>query len=167
MELIQHTINWCKGEIFEGKMSLLFGVIVVIVSLAYWKFASTPYAKSMFIPLLVVALLCIGAGVYLMSTNQSRIPTYTEAFETNQEQFIQAEKERTEAFIKWYPYTRYMLLVVMLVGIFAMILSDGALIRAIGIGLMLLSFYGFVLDHFSEERAKTYHLEITRKLNPE
>jgi len=164
MEIIQHSINWCRGEIFEGKMSLLFGVIILVLSIAYWKFGSTPYAKSMFVPLLVVAVLTITAGIYLISTNQARIPVYTEAFTSDPAQFIQDEKERTEEFIKWYPYTRYIFLGVMLVGALGMILSNGALIRAIGISLMLLSLYIFVLDHFSEERAETYYGEILRVL---
>ncbi len=50
MNIISDTINWCKGEIFEGKMSFLFGVVILIVSLTYWKFASTEAARAMFIP---------------------------------------------------------------------------------------------------------------------
>ena len=56
MDIINHSINWCKGEIFEGKMSLLFGAIILVVSLAYWKFGSTDAAKAIFFPLLTVAI---------------------------------------------------------------------------------------------------------------
>jgi hypothetical protein len=56
MEVINDTTNWCKGEIFEGKMSLLFGVSVLIISLAYFKWGSTPAARAMFLPLLVIAI---------------------------------------------------------------------------------------------------------------
>jgi hypothetical protein len=52
----------------------------------------------------------------------------------------------------------------MLVGMLCMLFSHGAIIRALGIGLMLLSIYGFVLDHFSEERAGNYHNEIIEHL---
>ena len=167
MGLIQHSINWCKREIFEGKMSLLFGVIVLMISLAYWKFGSTPYAKAMVIPILAVAVFSMSVGIYLITTNQARIPAYTAAYTANQEQFIQNEKARTEAFIKWYPYTRYIFLGVMLVAVLTMVLSNGSLARAIGIALMLLSLYVFVLDHFSEERAHIYYGQIVKANNPE
>lgn len=164
MDFIQHTVNWCKGEIFEGKMSMLFGAILLVISLVYWKLGSTPYAKAMFLPLLMVALLAIGAGIYLISANRARIPVYTEACNADSERFIQHEKERTEAFIKWYPRSQYIFLGVLIVGAMAMILSHGAMFRAVGIGLMILSLYVFVLDHFSEERAAVYHRHIVRAL---
>ena len=165
MEFIQHTINWCKGEIFEGKMSLLFGMVVLIISLVYWKFGTTPYAKAMFVPLLMMAIFTVGTGVYLISANQKRIPTYIKTFNTDPKKFVESERARTEAFIKWYPRTQYIFLGVLLVGALSMILSHGAMVRAIGISLMLLSFYVFVLDHFSEERANVYHQHIIQTLN--
>ena len=55
MEFINHTIDWCKGEIFEGRMILLLGIFVLAVSLVYWKFGSTPQA---------MALLLLGLTVY-------------------------------------------------------------------------------------------------------
>ncbi|MGI9550269.1 MAG: hypothetical protein ACR2MT_03640 [Aurantibacter sp.] len=164
MEFINHSLNWCKGEIFEGKMSLLFGVVVLLTSLAYLKWASTAYAKALFWPLLVVALVAMGAGVYLLTTNQKRVETFPTEFEQNPTEFIQTEKERTADFIKWYPITQKILFGLMIAGMLCMLLSKGALVRSIGIGLMLLSLYGFVLDHFSEERATTYDSHILNYL---
>lgn len=164
MEFIDHTYNWCKGEIFEGKMSLLFGITILLVGLAYLKWGSTVYAKAQFLPLLAVALLGMAAGIYLISTNQKRLEQYPLDFEENPSEFVQQEKERTENFIKWYPITQKIFFVVMVAGMLCMILSHSATIRAIGIGLMLLSFYVFVLDHFSEERANTYHDKIIEQL---
>ena len=67
--------------------------------------------------------------------------------------WCKGEKERTEAFIKWYPYTQYIMIGVMITGMLCMILTHKSVVRAIGIALMLTAFYTFVLDHFSEERA--------------
>ena len=165
MDFINHTLNWCKGEIFEGKMSLLFGIVVFLVSLAYWKWGSTPYAKTLFWPLLLMALLAIGAGIYLMLTNQKRIVKYPIEFQENPTEFVQSEKARTEDFIKWYPITQKIFFGVMVAGMLCMILSKGATVRTIGLGLMLFSFYVFVVDHFSEERAEIYHAKIIGYLN--
>lgn len=164
MDFIHHTLQWCKGEIFEGKISLLFGILILLVSLSYWKWGTTAYARAMFWPLLVVAFLAAGAGVYLIRTNQKRIVAYQEAFRENPDTFLDTEKERTADFIKWYPYTQKIFLGVMVVGMLCMILSHSPGIRAIGIAVMLLSFYVFVLDHFSEERAHLYHSRIIEHL---
>ena len=164
MDFINHTINWCKGEIFEGKLSLLFGAIIFIISFCYLKLGTTSHAKAMFWPLLVVALISISAGIYLLTTNSKRILEYPTKYGENQIVFVQAEKNRTEEFIGWYPKTQKILFVLMVAGMLCMIFSHSAIIRAIGIGLMLLSIYGFVLDHFSEERANIYHDEIIEHL---
>ena len=160
MELIQHTVAWCKGEIFEGKMSLLFGAIIVVVALAYWKFASTQGAQTMWAPLLAVGLLASGAGIYLVRANTARIPSYEQACAQAPAQFAQAELARTEAFIAWYPRTRWIMAVIVLLGMACMIFSHAPWSRSVGIALILLGLYVFVLDHFSEERARTYHARM-------
>ncbi len=76
MEFIQHTINWCKGEIFEGSMVALYGAVVVIASFLFRKMGTTPFTKAMFIPLLVVGLLCIIVGGGLVINNNKRIADY-------------------------------------------------------------------------------------------
>ena len=160
MEIIDHSLNWCKGEIFEGKLSLFFGVVILCVALSYFKWGNTDYAKAMFWPLVIVAIMAIAAGIYLMTTNSKRIVDYPTQYSENPTEFVHLEKNRTEEFISWYPKTQKILFVIMLVGMLCLLFSHGAIIRAIGIGLMLLSIYGFVLDHFSEERAEIYHKEI-------
>ena len=42
MEFIQHTINWCKGEIFEGSMVALYGAVIVIVSISNFNLLTCP-----------------------------------------------------------------------------------------------------------------------------
>ena len=53
MEFIQHAINWCKGEIFEGSMFAIYGTVLVLVSMLFRKIGNTPFTKAMIIPLLV------------------------------------------------------------------------------------------------------------------
>lgn len=164
MELIEHTLNWCKGEVFEGKMSILFGILVLCTGVAYWKWSSTPYAKAMVWPLLLVAMFAIGAGIYLIVANQKRIVSFPLAYQEQPMEFAQAEKQRTADFIKWYPITQKIFFGVMVAAMLCLILSKLPLIRAIGIGFMLLAFYVFVLDHFSEERGRLYHSQIIEHL---
>jgi len=164
MEFIHHSLNWCKGEIFKGKLRLLFGSIVLLVGLSYFRWGTTVYGKAMIWSLIAIAVLAMGAGIYLISTNSKRIVEYQTQFAENPTEFVQSEKSRTEDFISWYPNTQKILFAIMLVGMLGMLFSQGALIRAIRIELMLLALYGFVLDHFSEERAAIYHKGIIEHL---
>lgn len=164
MNFIEHTVNWCTGEIFEGKMIALFGIAVIAISIAFWKIGTTPFAKAIVVPLLVVGLLSATAGSFMVVNNNKRIVSYKAAYQENPPAFVQSEKERTDFFIKWYPYTMYIMSAIIIVGISSYLFLGGAWGRAIGLALILLSLSLLFIDHFSEERAETYHQHIVREL---
>ena len=164
MNFIEHTVNWCTGEIFEGKMIALFGIAVIAISIAFWKIGTTPFAKAIVVPLLIVGLLSATAGSFMVVNNNKRIVSYKAAYQENPTAFVQNEKERTDDFIKWYPYTMYIMSAIIIVGISSYLFLGGAWGRAIGLALILLSLSLLSIDHFSEERAETYHQHIVREL---
>jgi len=155
-----HALAWCRGEIFEGRMFGLFGVVVLVVAVAYWKMGTTPSARAMFVPLLVVGLFALGTGIYLNVANQARKPRYEAAAEADERGFAEREKERTEAFIKWYPVTMWSMTGLILVGCLVFLLVPTPHGRAIGLSLALLGLSVLFLDHFSEVRAEIYHAHI-------
>jgi hypothetical protein len=164
MNFIEHTVNWCTGEIFEGKMIAVFGITVIIISIAFWKTGTTPFAKAIVVPLLVVGLLSVTVGTGMVINNNKRIVAYKAACQENPTAFIQSEKERTDDFIKWYPYTQYIMSAIIIAGIGCYIFLGGAWGRAIGLALILFGFSVLFIDHFSEERAEIYHKHIVREL---
>lgn len=164
MEFIEHTIAWCRGEIFEGRMLALFGLVIVTLALVFWRFGSTPSARAMYVPLLLVGALSLVVGVSMSFTNQARINTYTSTFSENPDEFVQTERTRTEAFIKWYPYTMYTFSVVIILGLGVFLWKPTPLGRAIGLATVLLGLAVLFLDHFSEERAERYHTQIIQEL---
>ena len=167
MDFIDHTVNWCKGEIFEGKMVVLAGAILLITGFSFWKFGTTPNAKAIWIPLVISAILfMVGAGVMIMN-NQKRIPEYQKTFSENPEAFIASEKARAENFISWYPTTMYSIAGGLLVGIACYLFWAGPWGRAVGITVVILCLAVMVIDHFSEERAHTYYDAIKTFAPPE
>lgn len=160
MDIIQHSIAWCRGEIFEGRLILLFGIIVLIAGLAFWKIGTTPSAKGMIIPLLILGLLCAAAGLTMNFSNQNRIVQYQQQYESNPQEFISSEKTRVEGFMKWYPYTLFGGSGLIVIALVVFLFSHSANLKGIGLSLALFGFALLWIDHFSEERAKTYYAEI-------
>ena len=152
MEFIEHTVAWCRGEIFEGRLLALFGAVVVAVSLAFWRFGSTPSARA------------LAVGISMSFNNQARIGTYQAAFAENPAAFVQSERARTEAFIKWYPYTMYTFSVITILGLAVYLWRPTPLGRALGLTSLVLGLAVLFLDHFSEERAAVYHSQIVQEL---
>ncbi len=165
MEFIEHAVGWCRGEIFEGRMLALFGASVVALALAFWKLGSTPSARSMFLPLLCVGAVALVVGISMDLSNQARIPAYRAAYAENATGFLESELQRTEAFIRWYPYTMYTFSVVILLGCAIFLRKPTPLGRAIGLATIILGLSVLFLDHFSEERAEDYHSKILKEVH--
>ena len=63
MEFINYTLNWTKGEIFEATIIAVFGILTLILGIAFWKLGETLNAKALLIPLIVVGLIFTGSGI--------------------------------------------------------------------------------------------------------
>lgn len=160
MEFLDHAIAWCKGEIFEARIILIAGFIVMVLAFLFYKVGTTPNAKAMLYPLLVVGIMFVGVGGSMSYSNQKRITEFQKAYAENPEAFIVAEKERVDGF--QYMYT--MSLVIASVSFaFALLIfwfSHSPTLKAIAIAFAIFGISGLVIDYFSEERAGIYYQKI-------
>ncbi len=99
-------------------------------------------------------------GIIMNGSNTARILEFTETATADPMAHAQAELERTEEFIAWYPRTRWILFGVAVAGMVLAMFGGSPLGRSIGLVLMLFVLLGFTIDHFSEERAMIYHERI-------
>lgn len=164
MEFIDHAIAWCKGEIFEAKLILLFGIIVLVSAFLFFKVGTTPSAKAMLYPLLVVGVMFSAIGGGMLYSNPKRIMEFKKAYVENPKAFVESEKNRTDEFISWYPKTRYIMTGIGVLGVLLFLFWSVPIGRAIGISLIIIMLATFVVDHFSEERAEIYHQKIEEAL---
>ncbi len=165
MDFIEHTHNWIKGEIYEARLIVFFGVLTLVAAFLFWKTGTTPGAKAMLFPLLSVGIMYAVIGGGMLYSNPIRAKEFSKAFEENQTEFMHSEKKRVESFMGWYPKTRYIMAGMAILGIIFFLLWSTPIGRAIGIGLMLMGLATFVVDHFSEERAKIYYEQIINYIN--
>lgn len=160
MDLLEYSIEWCKGEIFEAKLILTFGIGVMVAGLLFYTLGGTRSAKAMLLPLLVVGLIFSAIGGGMLYSNPKRIIEFEQAFQEDPAAFAQAENLRTDEFISWYPKTRIIMAVLGIIGILTFMFWSAPLGRAIGFSLILIALGTFVVDHFSEERAGKYKAHI-------
>ena len=161
MELFKHTNEWLKGEIFEGTMVLIFGVLLLIITFCFWKFGFSINSKAMIFPALIISLLHIGTGIYMTIQNKNRKTEYLELHTKDADSFKQSEIDRTEAFIKWYPTTRYISIGFIILGFCLFNFIPQPIWKSIGLCIMILGFSLITIDYFSEERAFIYHNALT------
>lgn len=60
-----HTENWINGEMLEGVLVAIFGVITIALGFLFWQLGKSPAAKSLLVPVMVCGLIYTGIGLSL------------------------------------------------------------------------------------------------------
>ena len=162
MRFFEHTERWFKGEAFKGGMLVVFGVMLVILALYFWRFGHTPTARVLIIPLLVVGLFWSLAAGYGFIRNSNRLEEYRAQHDEAPAEFVQSEKMRVEGFIRWYRPLLIGWTVLVIIGLALFHLWGGNMGRAIGLAVILFGVAGLMVDHTSEHNARTYLSEIDK-----
>lgn len=162
MAFIEHTVNWVKGETFEAGMLGLYGAMLVVLALYFWKFGNTATARALVIPFLVVGLLWGIAGGVGVIRNKFRVEKLRTEHKKAPEAFVEAEKKRVEGFMGWYRPLFIGWSVLILAGLAIFTFWGGNRGRAIGLAVILLAVAGLMVDHTSEQNARAYHSEIKK-----
>lgn len=164
MNLINSTITWYKGEIFEASVIGIIGLLVVFTSLAFLIFGNTPYSKALIIPLLTIGLL-LGVAGYFMATSNTRILDNLEnTIIENPQEFVKNEKDRVESFQPLYFYTKVGASITFLIALCLFFFSENRYAQSIAIALIILGLSGLTIDYFSKERASIYYSAILKNI---
>jgi len=165
MQFFDYTIAWCKGEISEARIILIFGILAIVCAILFWKTGGTPHSKAMLYPLLIVGILFSSIGIGMLVKNNARMESFARSYYDDHAAFVKSEKERTEGFISWYPITFKIAAALTIIGLALVLFWSTSIGRAIGLTLILLALSIFFIDHFSEERAYIYHQKIVEEYN--
>ena len=164
MTFFEHTERWFKGEAFEGGMLVIFGSMLVILSLYFWKFGHTPTARVLVIPFLVVGLFWSMAAGFGLYRNPHRLEEYRAEYQETPAEFVKSEKDRVGAFQKWYRPLLIGWTVLILIGLALFHFWGGSLGRAVSLAVILFAVAGLMVDHTSEHNARAYYVEISKAL---
>ena len=160
--MIEETINWYNGEIFEGKFIIGFGVLLIISALLFYYLGSTPAPKALLIPFLVIGCIFSAIGSNMVYSNTQKIPQAQSSFSQNEKQFITSEIKRVQDFQYLYPLS-----IAISLGCF--LIANGLLYfvknihgQAIAISLILFGMAFATIDYFSKERATIYYQQLVQ-----
>ena len=102
MQIIKTSIDWAKAEILSSSFFIVFGIVFVAVSIAFWQLGKTDLAKAYIIPTAVAGVLLVTIGIGLVYANKMRISSFSEDFKKDTPAFVQAEIERVDKTLKEY-----------------------------------------------------------------
>ncbi|PKQ60732.1 hypothetical protein BZG01_20565 [Labilibaculum manganireducens] len=158
--MIEYTLDWYNGEIFEGKFILGFGVFLLISAVLFHIYGNLPSAKALLIPLIVIGLFFTSIGVGGIYSNSKKVAKVEEIYLQNQGEFVDSEIARVEGFQYLYPMSIGISLTSFLIAIGLLYFVKNVQWQAIAIALILLGSAFAAIDYFSKERARIYYEKL-------
>lgn len=164
MDFINYSLHWVKGEIFEGSIILVSGLITLICCFIVWYFGTTANAKTLITPLIIVGLLFIATGISMIYSNNKRLPEMQQMYQQNPTEFVQDEKKRVEEFQILYPISLAISTVCFVLTLVFFWFTKNQTLYSAGIGLSIFGIALLIIDYFSKERAAIYYEQILNQL---
>ena len=160
MELIDYTNKWVTGEILEDFAMIVGGVFCLTLALVAWRWGSSESARAIILPLTVVAVILIGLGGSLAYSNHTRQKQFVEQYQESPQKFLESEKDRVADFMKIYPQTIIVSVVMMVIAVCVFAFCDKLWLRASALALILIALAALTIDFFSKERGVIYQQEL-------
>ena len=158
--MIQNTLNWYNGEIFEAKFILGFGIFMLISSLLFYYLGNTPTAKALLIPMLVIGIFFTATGVNMIYSNGKKVQEVEAKYNQNPQDFVNSEIKRVEGFQYLYPLSIGISAICFIVALSLLYFSKNIHLQAIAITLIIFGAAFAFIDYFSKERANIYYEKL-------
>ena len=102
MDILKLSIDWAKDEVFSAKFFILFGLLFIVVTIAFYQLGKTEMARAFITPTLVTGILLLIVGSGLLYSNQKRINEFPRQYEIDATAFLASEIERADRTIQEY-----------------------------------------------------------------
>ncbi|MBK6943987.1 MAG: hypothetical protein IPH21_04750 [Flavobacteriales bacterium] len=93
--MIAHTNTWAQGDIAQGKLMLIVGVIVFLASILAWRNGGE-MLRGMLIPLGVIVLISTGYGGLMQVTRPAHATAFAQRYQQDPEGAKAVEIARVE-----------------------------------------------------------------------
>ncbi len=154
--MIQSAIEqYFLGERHEMQ-AILSGVFVLFVAGFLLRRSGESFARGLSLPLLLTAVIFACVAIPLLIRDNQHKAKLVSQISTQFEQVRNEEMQRITNVIKWYPYYRYVYLISIVSALFLFLFKHRAFWQGTAVGLLVFASIGFVIDHYSENRARNY-----------
>jgi ascorbate-specific PTS system EIIC-type component UlaA len=155
MELIKHTSNWVSGEVFQGKIMLVLGVIICVGALFILR-NNNEILKGMLIPMALIILILIGYGSMQVIVRPKHVDIVSETHKNNPIQALEAELNKANKDDKSYSMAPYFWFVGIAIAAIVFFLSSQYYYKGLGLGLIGLFLTMLILDATLHHRLVIY-----------
>jgi len=160
--MIEYTTNWVNGEVKQGWIMLVIGILLAIVAFTFWK-NSDILLRGTLIPISLATLICVGYGSNLIWGRPAKLASLKTEYGNDSAQTIQQEQARLIKEGGTYKITIMIWIALLIGSILAYLFVGNEFYKGIGVGLMIFSFTALMTDIFLSKRAGTYLEQISNE----
>ena len=151
--------QYFAGE--KAEMILILSVAVLfLVAAALLLRSGEPFARGLSFPMIATALLFSAVAVPLLIRDIPKRAELVLRAQTDAAAVRAEEDPRLDKVIAGYPVYRYVYLAALAAAFAMLILLKAPLWQGLAIGLLFFAAEGYVIDHYSEARARAYQAAL-------
>lgn len=160
--LLTAVRDYFSGE--QREMFLIFAGSVVLTTLAVWLWMVTRsgFSVAFMVTVLSAAVLLSATAASLLVRDKAHSSSLSQGIVSPQKaEVVSNERERIEAVISKYRYYRYGAAVFAALSVVGLLLTSRGWVHGLAAGLLLLVVAQVFIDHFSEQRARRYLVQLS------
>ncbi len=155
MNLLEHTSNWVKGEVAQGKIMVTIALVLLFTVVAIWK-SDQHFLRGMLIPLTLVVLAIGGYGGFQLFGRPGHVNKVQEVYDRSPEEALQMEYDKATKDDKTYTRLKPIWAGLMIVCLILYLVLKEESCQGLVIGLAVLFLSVLLLDTTLHHRLKIY-----------
>ena len=161
MNIIQHTEEWVKGEVFQGKIMLAIGILLSIAFFTIIK-GQNDLLKGTLIPLGFMLVILFGYGGFQTYKRPAHLQKVKEVYQQNPQKAINAEYEKAIKDHNNYSMLKRVWTVLIVLSAIGFFLFSKEYFKGLSIGLIALFLTTLIVDSILHQHLLVY-LEYLKK----
>ncbi len=155
MELIKYTTEWVRGEVFQGKIMILAGALLLLAGISIFK-GNNELMRGMLIPLGIMVLILIGYGIMQNTVRPNHLRSVTERVKDDPKQVLEQELNKSRKDHRTYSAVQVVwpLCIVVIIGLYFFVSQP--YYKGLTIGLIGLFLFLLILDSTLHDRLEIY-----------
>lgn len=155
MNLLEHTTNWVEGEIVQGKIMFVLGVVVLIGFITIFR-SNSALLRGMLVPIGLILLILFGYGGYQIFGRPPHLNMVTDLIEKNPKQAIEQEYKKAEKDDSTYTMLKKVWVTLIVVSAFSYLFFSSNYLHGLSIGLVGLFATTLLVDSILHQRLLSY-----------
>ncbi len=164
MELIKYTSEWVRGEVFQGKIMLLIGAILLIGGIAILR-SEHEILRGALIPLGVVILIFLGYGGFQTFGRTAHLKKVESIYAQNRQEALTTEYEKATKDATSYKTLKIIWTILIIASAIMYLLMSGEYYKGLAIGIIGLFLTTLIVDSILHYRLDVYLKNLTELMS--